>query len=63
MYPSTFGTAFINGIEVGTNNSNKSLGVCPQFDILWDSLTVAEHMKFYCLLKGTNQRNIEDSIT
>eukprot|EP01113_Clastostelium_recurvatum_P043390 TRINITY_DN7168_c0_g1_i1.p1 TRINITY_DN7168_c0_g1~~TRINITY_DN7168_c0_g1_i1.p1 ORF type:complete len:256 (+),score=41.68 TRINITY_DN7168_c0_g1_i1:167-934(+) len=28
------------------------MGVCPQFNILWDRLTVREHMLFYARLKG-----------
>lgn len=28
------------------------IGVCPQFDILWDNLTVEEHLLFYARLKG-----------
>ena len=28
------------------------MGVCPQFNILWDSMTVREHMLFYARLKG-----------
>ena len=28
------------------------MGVCPQFDILWDDLTVEEHLLFYARLKG-----------
>jgi ABC-type multidrug transport system ATPase subunit len=29
-----------------------SLGVCPQFDLLWPELTVEEHLLFYARLKG-----------
>ena len=29
-----------------------SIGVCPQHDILWDDLTVGEHLLFYARLKG-----------
>ncbi len=28
------------------------MGVCPQFDILWEDLTVEEHLLFYARLKG-----------
>jgi len=28
------------------------IGVCPQFDLLWPELTVAEHLLFYARLKG-----------
>ena len=30
----------------------KCIGVCPQFDILFDKLTPKEHLKFYARIKG-----------
>jgi len=30
----------------------QQVGICPQFDILWDDLTAAEHLSMYCKLKG-----------
>ena len=35
------------------------IGVCPQFDILWTSLTVEEHIRFYCKLKQVDADNID----
>jgi ATP-binding cassette subfamily A (ABC1) protein 1/ATP-binding cassette subfamily A (ABC1) protein 3 len=29
-----------------------SLGVCPQFDVLWPQLTVREHLELYGAIKG-----------
>lgn len=31
---------------------HKYIGVCPQFDILWPTLTAKEHLLFYARLKG-----------
>ena len=28
------------------------IGLCPQFDILWEIMTVEEHLLFYARLKG-----------
>lgn len=28
------------------------MGVCPQHDVLWDDLTVSEHLRFFAGLKG-----------
>lgn len=33
------------------NSIRTSLGICPQFNVLWDELTVEEHLEFYCKLK------------
>jgi len=30
------------------------LGVCPQFNVLWETLTVEEHLLFYTRLKGVS---------
>ena len=32
------------------------IGVCPQFDILWPSLTVTETLQLYCSMKGIKSR-------
>lgn len=29
-----------------------SLGICPQFDLLWDGLSVYQHLVFYARVKG-----------
>lgn len=43
------GKAFINGYEISQDmlQIRKSMGWCPQHDILYDNLTVAEHLHFY----------------
>ena len=40
MYPKSEGNAWINGIKVGEGKVNEHIGVCPQFDLLWPTLTV-----------------------
>jgi ABC-type multidrug transport system ATPase subunit len=40
MYPQSSGQAWINGSPVGNSFTNKYIGVCPQFDLLWPDLTV-----------------------
>lgn len=52
MYPKSSGNAWINGVQVGEGEANEFIGVCPQFDLLWENLTVYEHLKFYAILKG-----------
>jgi ABC-type multidrug transport system ATPase subunit len=34
------------------------LGVCPQFDILWDDLTVQEHLLLYARIKGVRDERV-----
>ncbi|XP_053220123.1 phospholipid-transporting ATPase ABCA3 [Podarcis raffonei] len=54
LYPPTSGQAYINGYEISQdmNLIRKSLGLCPQHDVLFDQMTVEEHLYFYAGLKG-----------
>lgn len=49
LFPPTSGRAYINGYEISQDmvQIRKSLGLCPQHDVLFDNLTVAEHLYFY----------------
>ena len=38
------------------------MGVCPQQDVLFDTLTVYEHVYFYCKLKGLSDERVEEEI-
>ncbi|XP_074649372.1 phospholipid-transporting ATPase ABCA3-like isoform X2 [Tubulanus polymorphus] len=62
--PSTSGTAKVNGYDIRTDITNvrRSLGLCPQHDILFDHLTVYEHLLFFCKLKGYNDDDVESEI-
>jgi ABC-type multidrug transport system ATPase subunit len=59
LFRPTSGTATIGGHDILTNMPDiyRTMGVCPQFDILWPSLTVREHMLFYCRLKGVGPKH------
>ena len=56
LLPPTSGTAFINGFNVTTDIDlvRRSLGICPQHNVLFDRLTVHEHLMFFSLLKGVS---------
>jgi len=50
----TAGTAVIGGhdIRTGMDAIYDAMGVCPQHDLLWETLTGREHLLFYGRLKG-----------
>ncbi|XP_077882895.1 retinal-specific phospholipid-transporting ATPase ABCA4 isoform X4 [Ictidomys tridecemlineatus] len=54
LLPATSGTVLIAGkdIETSLDAIRQSLGMCPQHNILFHHLTVAEHILFYAQLKG-----------
>ncbi|XP_053185826.1 retinal-specific phospholipid-transporting ATPase ABCA4-like isoform X2 [Scomber japonicus] len=68
IYPPTSGTAYINGRDIRTDIDiiRTSMGMCPQYNILFNHLTVEEHILFYSLLKGRSQaeaeREVEDML-
>ncbi|XP_010550619.1 PREDICTED: ABC transporter A family member 8 isoform X2 [Tarenaya hassleriana] len=48
------GTAFVQGLGILTDMDRiyTSIGVCPQHDLLWETLTGKEHLLFYGRLKN-----------
>ncbi|KAB0347715.1 hypothetical protein FD754_012572 [Muntiacus muntjak] len=58
------GKAFINGYEISQDmlQIRKSMGWCPQHDILYDNLTVAEHLHFYAQLKGLPRQKCPEEV-
>ncbi len=59
LFPASSGDGFIAGHSV-TNDLkavHRYIGVCPQFSVLWDQLTVREHLYFFARLKGVPLRH------
>ncbi|KAL2912237.1 hypothetical protein HK105_208305 [Polyrhizophydium stewartii] len=54
LYSASSGEATIAGYNVNHETAEvyRHIGICPQFDILWEELTVGEHLYFYARLKG-----------
>ncbi|XP_028968379.1 ATP-binding cassette sub-family A member 1 [Galendromus occidentalis] len=61
LYPPTSGTAKIYNDDIRNNMDSirHSLGVCPQHNVLFDELTVHEHLCFYGQLKGRSAREAD----
>ncbi|KND03404.1 uncharacterized protein SPPG_08886 [Spizellomyces punctatus DAOM BR117] len=59
LYSATSGKATLASYDIATQTSQvyKMIGVCPQFDVLWEDLTVDEHIYFYARLKGIPAKN------
>ena len=58
------GTIYIDNKEI-TSNFNKIrslIGYCPQFDAIFDYLTVYENLEFYGLIKGAKKDKIDNII-
>jgi ABC-type multidrug transport system ATPase subunit len=54
LFPATSGDCVIYGNSVvhDIQEARQSIGICPQHNVLFDSLTVAEHLRFFMKIKG-----------
>ncbi|XP_062988617.1 retinal-specific phospholipid-transporting ATPase ABCA4 [Elgaria multicarinata webbii] len=61
LFPPTSGTILVGGKDIQTHMDSiqQSLGMCPQYNILFNHLTVAEHIRFYARLKGRSREEAE----
>ncbi|KAF9671485.1 hypothetical protein SADUNF_Sadunf12G0052600 [Salix dunnii] len=61
--PVTGGDALVYGHSVrstiGMSGIRKIIGVCPQFDILWDALSGEEHLHLFASIKGLPPASIK----
>ncbi|KAL9314235.1 hypothetical protein ACSQ67_019687 [Phaseolus vulgaris] len=60
----TSGTAFVQGLDIRTHMDGiyTSMGVCPQHDLLWESLTGREHLLFYGRLKNLKGSALTEAV-
>ncbi len=63
--PVTSGSALVNGYDIRTaiEQVRQSLGMCPQSNVLFDQLTVEEHLKFFGRLKGISSKDINKEVS
>jgi len=56
LFSPSYGQMRMNGRDLASHDGlihrKDSLGVCPQHDVLWDALTVWEHLVFFAVIKG-----------
>ncbi|XP_065652513.1 phospholipid-transporting ATPase ABCA3 isoform X3 [Hydra vulgaris] len=60
LIPPSTGTAIINNYNIlkDIGSVRKSLGICPQHNVLFDHLTVEEHLWFFTSLKGVDDNSL-----
>lgn len=59
--PATAGDAWVGGHHVDRDPTgvHLSLGLCPQHSVLWDDLSVEDHLFFYARLKGVEPEGLQ----
>ena len=64
LYEATEGEVMYQGMNILDNLDyfRKKIGICPQHDVLFEQLTVKEHLELFALFKGVETENIESEI-
>ncbi|XP_019100203.1 PREDICTED: ABC transporter A family member 4-like isoform X2 [Camelina sativa] len=60
----TSGTALVQSLDICQDMDRvyNSMGVCPQHDLLWETLTGREHLLFYGRLKNLKGSNLHQAV-
>ncbi|OAP05022.1 ATH5 [Arabidopsis thaliana] len=58
------GSAFVQGLDICKDMDKvyTSMGVCPQHDLLWETLTGKEHLLFYGRLKNLKGHDLNQAV-
>ncbi|ETV67436.1 hypothetical protein H257_16318 [Aphanomyces astaci] len=64
MIPATSGDATVHGLSLRRDlpTIRRSLGMCPQHDVLYGELTVHEHLSFYGQVKGYRGADLDAQV-
>lgn len=64
LYESTSGKAYYKGENIFDNMAEfrKKVGICPQHNVLFDDLTVREHLEMFCIFKGVESNRIKHEV-
>uniref|UniRef100_A0A672M6Q8 P-type phospholipid transporter n=1 Tax=Sinocyclocheilus grahami TaxID=75366 RepID=A0A672M6Q8_SINGR len=64
LFPPSAGTIYVKGMDIRTDMDliRRTLGVCPQHNVLFDILTVEEHVWFYGRMKGMSMGEVKKEI-
>ncbi|XP_063057110.1 phospholipid-transporting ATPase ABCA1 [Engraulis encrasicolus] len=64
LFPPTSGSVYVRGMDIRFDMDwiRRTLGVCPQHNVLFDILTVEEHVWFYGRLKGLDNQEVQEEL-
>lgn len=63
LIPKTSGKFEINGVDLNHVDPKifEHIGICPQFNNVWDVISVREHLKIFSMLKGLTPKEQEEN--
>ncbi|CAD8087917.1 unnamed protein product [Paramecium sonneborni] len=58
------GLALIKGVEPNQRNQQvmQHVGICPQFDCIWENLTPIEHLQLFGRIKGLQGKDLQEAV-
>jgi len=64
LFDSSAGSTKVFGLDIQEDleEIRKTMGICPQHDILFDGLTVKEHLEMYAVFKGVEASKIPEEV-
>ena len=66
MYEATQGTAIYEGVNILDSMNmeifREKLGICPQHDILFEDLTIREHLEMFSIFKGVESTEVDNEV-
>lgn len=64
IYEPTYGNAYIRGNSIlnEIEETHKYIGYCPQFDLLWEDLSVENTLLFYSRLKNKEKNKVNEML-
>ena len=66
MYEATKGTAIYEGVNILDSMNmeifREKLGICPQHDILFEDLTIREHLEMFSIFKGVESTEVDNEV-
>ncbi|XP_052759277.1 phospholipid-transporting ATPase ABCA3-like [Galleria mellonella] len=62
--PATRGSVYVAGYNMSTEmgSARSNLGLCPQHNVIFNELTVREHLEFFARLKGFSGKELDKEI-
>jgi ABC-type multidrug transport system ATPase subunit len=62
--PITYGDASVNGYSITRNKvlARRNLGICMQSDVIWDDISVIDHLYLFGRLRGMSGQELKDDV-
>jgi ABC-type multidrug transport system ATPase subunit len=62
--PMTFGDASVNGFSITRQKmlARRNLGICMQTDVIWDDISVIDHLYLFGRLRGMHGQALKDDV-